>query len=769
MWINTACFVAGMLLCQQLVVLPDIYWLILCLPIFYLGVWKYYNNAYFLALSFAMFGFCWAVIAGHWALQDRLSPQLVKKEIIVTGIISNLPRQVADNWRFEFIPTKASYAAREVTLPKKLRLSWYYSDVILYSGQTWQFTVSLKPPVGHINPDGFDYETWLFQQGIGAVGYIKNNQPHKLVSPAELNAGVDVLREQISYGLRKYQDYPSAIALLQALSIGEKSLISRDMWTVFSRLGINHLVAISGLHIGLVAMGAFLLTGMLWRLSARLCLRLPAPHAQAAVAIFAAGAYSALAGFTIPTQRAMIMLSVIMTGKLLLKHLSHGKQLSVAAFLILLFEPISVISAGFWLSFMAVVAIYIALSRANGPVSKIKALVKVQWFITLFLAPLTLFFFGQTSLISPLVNLLLVPIFSFIIVPAALLVSLLNLLDSAVIQHVTQAFLAAITIGYQLLENLSAQPWIVYTDAGFGSLKLVLLFLPVLLWVLAIRYRYKIISIALLVFVLSWKDKQPADTPFRMTVLDVGQGLSVFIQQQGKTLLYDLGPRYGQSGSATESIVLPFLETRDIKQLDYLIVSHFDSDHAGNLGSVVNAINVKQILSGEKHPGYKTVPCLAGNQWQWGQTVFKILSPNQQQQAGNNASCVLKISLPHASILLTGDIEKQVEKRLLKHRSEDIKADIVIIPHHGSKSSSTEAFTLAVNADFAINSSGYLNKYDFPNKQVKLRWQAVGSKFLDTAIEGALEVNFDKEGHLVDVISIREKNWRYWYWQRLSH
>jgi len=629
-------------------------------------------------------------------------------------------------------------------------------------------TVSLKPPVGKLNPDGFDYETWLFQHGIGAVGYVKNNRRNKLISAADLTSGIDVIREKISYGLTRYESYPAAVALLQALSIGDKALISQDMWTVFSRLGINHLVAISGLHIGLVAMAAFLLTGFLWRCSARLCLWLPAPHAQAVVAIFMAAGYSTMAGFSIPTQRAMIMLFVIMAGKLLLKHMPTGRQLPVAAFLILLFDPISVISAGFWLSFVAVVAIYVALCRDNQQISAIKKLIKVQWLITLFLMPLTLFFFKQASLISPLVNLLLIPVFSFLIVPIALLISLLNLLDSVLIEFITKHFLQAISLGYHLLESLSSFPWIVYSNAGFGLVNLILLFVPVLIWSFSIRFQHKMASIIVLVCVLFWKDQQPLDTNFRMTVLDVGQGLSVFIQQGEKTLLYDLGPRYGQSGSATETTVMPYLKTRDIKELDYLIISHFDNDHAGDLDVVLQTVNVKQLLTGEKHPIHKTSPCLAGNQWQWDQAVFTILSPTNEHQGGNNASCVLKISLPHTSILLTGDIEKQVEKHLLKTRPEDVKADIVIIPHHGSKSSSTMAFTHAVKPVYTINSSGYLNRYDFPNEQVKSRWQATGSKFLDTASEGAIQLNFDEKGRLVNVVSTREQNRRYWYWQRLS-
>jgi len=768
MWINTACFVVGILFCQQLVVLPDIYWLILCLPFFYLAVWRFDKNPFFSALSFGLLGFCWAVIAAHVALQDRLSAPLVKKEIVVTGVVSDLPRQSADSWRFELTPIKASYAGRQVAIPQKLRLSWYYSDVILRSGQTWQLTVSLKPPVGKLNPDGFDYETWLFQQGIGAVGYVKNNRNNKLISAAHITSGVDVIREKISYGIRKYGDYPAAVALLQALSIGDKALISQDMWTVFSRLGINHLVAISGLHIGLVAMGTFLLTGILWRCSARLCLWLPAPHAQAIVAIFTAAGYSAMAGFSIPTQRAMIMLFVIMAGRLLLKHMPSGQQLSIAAFLILLFDPVSVISPGFWLSFVAVAAIYVALSSANQQISGIKKLIKVQWLITLFLMPLTLFFFKQASLISPLVNLLLIPIFSFLVVPIALLVSLLNLLDSVTIQFITKHFLQAISLGYQLLESLSSYPKIVYSDAGFGLINLVLLLLPILTWVLSTRVWHKMVSIVLLVGILVWKDKQAVDTNFRMTVLDVGQGLSVFIQQGERTLLYDLGPRYGQSGSATESIVMPYLKSRGVNELDYLIISHFDNDHAGDLDVVLQTVNVKQLLSGEKHPIHKTSPCLAGDQWQWDQAVFTILSPAHEHLDGNNASCVLKISLPHASILLTGDIEKQVEKFLLQTRPEDVKADIVIIPHHGSKSSSTMAFTHAVKPVYTINSSGYLNRYDFPNEQVRSRWLATGSSFLDTAAEGAIELNFDEKGQLVNVVSTREQNWRYWYWQRLS-
>lgn len=766
MWINTASFVAGVFICQQSAELPSIYWIFSGFVL--AALLSHKQKAFWnLAISFALFGFCWASLSAHLAMQNRLVPELVKETLLITGKVIDLPVEHHQGWRFTFKPYRASLDGRKVDLPDKIRLGWYRgSTTNLMSGQTWQLKVRLKPPVGTLNPGIFDYETWLYQEGIGATGYVLNDDANLMLDKADWYAGFGFFREKLRTAIRQYTDYPESAALMAALTVGDKSGITQSMWESFRRSGINHLVAISGLHIGMIAVAAYWLAGFIWRRSATLCLLLPAPHVQSVAAIVTAFLYAGLAGFSIPTQRAMIMLMVVMLARLWLVNLAPTKQLSLAVFFVLLLDPVSILGPGFWLSFIAVVAIYLAIQDASA-LSKLSQLLRMQWSITLLILPLSLYWFGQVSLISPLVNLVLVPLFSVLIVPAALLLAVLNLFIYPLVGWPTELYLQLLENGLLILKTITSDARVSYTDTTVDSTKLLILLLPAVLWHLPWKRLSQSVSVLVLLFVLLIPGKHPVSENLKLTLLDVGQGLSVFIQQGSNTLLYDLGPRYGISGSATESIVIPYLKKQGIKHIDKLVVSHFDSDHAGDVQALIDEISVSEILSGEKTGlNVQVKPCVAGDHWQWSGTVFNILSPDRNDYQGNNASCVIRISIGQSDILLTGDIERKMEKYLLETQADKLASSIIIVPHHGSRSSSMQSFVNTVNPEIVLNSSGYLNRYRFPDKKVKQRWLETGSYFLDTAIQGAVELELDKQGEVVTLSASRQDFQKYWYWQR---
>jgi len=772
MWINTALFVVGISLCQQLSVLPNLYFVLLISTLTIGLLLLARNSRLIIPLICFFIGFFWALFMANINLNDRLTKDLIKKDLTIKGEITDLPHQQGKNWHFNFKPELALSNNLEVQLPHKIRLSWYYADKKLKAGQSWQFRVKLKPPVGLLNESLFDYEMWLFQQGIGAKGYVKNDINNRLLEDGSIFNLFPFLREKIRENIHRNEDKPESRAVLAALVVGDKSAISQDLWTVFRRTGVNHLIAISGLHIGLIAVLSYWLIGYLWRMSARLCLIYPAPYIQSISALLFSFLYSGLAGFSISTQRALIMLVVVLSAKLVFVNLRPTKQLSIAVFAVLILNPISVVSPGFWLSFVAVASIFFVVYGKQQH-SKIFSFLSIQWSITLFMMPFLLFWFNEISIISPIVNLVLVPLFSFAIVPLGLLVSVLDLIDWWFFGKLLDYYLILLDFILVGLNQVSQLSWSSFEviRPNWGSF--IILLLSAFIWHFPVNITPKIISLIAISTVFYSLNKEVRSSGLVMTVLDVGQGLSLLIEQGRFRLVYDLGPRYGKSSSATESVVLPFLKNKGIDKIDQLVISHLDSDHSGNYSSFLNKIKVDKTYSGEKildHKGFSQ--CQTENGWSWGQTSFVFLNNSDDQVSGNNASCVLKITVGNYSILLTGDIEKAAENTLLKNKADMLDADIVVIPHHGSKTSSSKAFIEAINPQIVVNSSGYLNRYNFPANSVKQRWESNGAMFLDTAMLGSIKIKIAVDNQritneeMIKTETFFTNNQKYWYWQR---
>jgi len=790
MWLNTALFAAGIFVCQQLTSLPHFYWSVTVLGLLLASLALALRDSNRAILPFLLFGlgFCWAVIYGHWKITDRLHPDLIKQPILLMGKIAELPRfdqhqhqnQQLRNWRFVFEPDSALFQGKAVRVPSRIRLSWYKTDHRLRSGQRWQLLVKLKPPTGLLNPGLFDYESWLFQQGIGARGYVVSHADNQLFVNADDLPGFDELREHIRTSLAAYTDYPLASAMVSALTVGDKSLIPQQSWESFRALGINHLVAISGLHVGMIVMAIFWLSGLVWRLSVRTCEWVPVPRVQAITGLVAAFLYAGMAGFSLPTQRALIMIAVVLLARIFLINMQPFRQLAIAVFTVLLWDPPAIVAPGFWLSFMAVTAIFLSIGNKNvseqnisekmaayGLLEKLRSLVKVQWSITLLLLPFSLLFFKQVSVVSPVANLLLIPLFSFFVVPPALLMTLLNQLELALVESVLLLFLGMLEGLLEYLQTISAYDWFVLQTVEISVYRFMLLLLPVFVWYITkFRFRKPLAMLILVTALIFPTHEKPRDR-LDVTVLDIGQGTSILLQTAGKVLLYDLGPRYGNGNSATVSVVAPFLKNRGIHKVDTLVISHSDSDHSGDLQGFLGEVEVENIVAGEVVESPRPYElCQSGQGWQWHLTRFEFLSPDNHAVKDNNASCVLRVEHGDNALLLTGDIERAVERRLLKTHRQQLAAKVVLVPHHGSKSSSTTEFIKAVDASFAINTSAYLNRYGFPNEEVKRRWQKNGAKFLNTATWGALELRLGQQAGDISFDTFSQRYGKYWHWPR---
>ncbi len=738
------------------------------------------------------------MLVAHWQLSERLPNHLIKEPIQVVGEIIDLPDKQGKNWRFNFSIRQALHNSKPIEVPEKVRLSWYRTEQQLSSGQTWQFQVKLKPPSGLRNFGLFDLEGWYFQHNIRATGYIVKSEDNRMVQEPGW-FGFDVWREKIraklaefnrhspdsddsysddSYGSKNDSPednsghYSGALAMTMALTLGDKSQISQQHWEMFQRLGINHLVAISGLHIGMIALLAYGVSGRLWRLSARLCERIAAPQVQAVSALVFAFGYAGLAGFSLPTQRALIMLSVVLVSRILLVNIQPYRQLFLALFVVLVWQPSAISSAGFWLSFTAVAAIFYVLhfsEQSNNKLAFLSNLVKMQLLITIAMVPLTLLFFQQVSLVSPVVNLVLIPVFSFLVVPAALASALLAFIDHQTTRVFIEYYLHALQLLLDVLANFSGSESLAFKVYDFSMLQYLLVFMAAATFFIRINVFLKISLWLLLIIVFPFSTNIPAPGSLQLTVLDVGQGSAYLIKKNDRVLVYDLGPRYS-GGSATRSVLIPYLQNQGISKIDLLVISHADSDHAGDIRALKSQFEIGRIFVGEPVRYLdQTQSCHHVSRWNWSGTEFRFLTvANQASETGNNASCVLQVSHHGFQALLTGDIEKKIERQLVSEYAKQLKSELVLVPHHGSRSSSTRDFVTHVDPEWVINSSGYLNRYRFPADSVKLRWTQNNARFLDTATHGSIEFIIDAAGNLAGQRTFHDNQKKYWHENRLA-
>lgn len=710
-------------------------------------------------------GWGYAQLATAPQLQQSMPSALIRQTVMIEGRILGLPDIKKERTRFLFKIQRAQHQGHEISLPTRVRLSWYQDAPPLQAGQLWRLWVRLKPPHGFINPSGFDYERWLFQQGIGATGSVQTHADHACLDARAGSLSLNRLRQRLRAQLIALMGDSRAGALTRALVLGDRSGFTQDDWQVLARTGTSHLLAISGLHVGLIAGAALLLGRLLWARSEGLTLWLAAPRAGALMALGAALGYSALAGFALSTQRALVMLAVVMFAVLLGRVLRPLTGLSLALLAVLVFDPLTLLSYSFWLSFGAVAVLLYALGGRLAPPGWLVRWGQAQWAVALGLLPLLLLLFGQASLIAPGVNLVAIPLFSLML-PVLLLSAGL-----AFISPLTQPVLLmgqALALGFAALEWLAALPWASVT-LGQRPLWVWLAALLGVLLVLAPRGLpgrglgwVSLLAVALL------KPAPPAPGTAVVTVLDVGQGLAVSVRTARHTLVYDLGPAYPSGFNTATAVVAPALRAQGVGSVDRLMLSHADRDHAGGLAEFLAVMPVRDLYSGEPQAlstkAHPVAQCRAGQTWIWDGVVFRVLHPHAAPLEGNDSSCVLKIATAGASVLLTGDASQAIEAELIARWPEQMRADVLVAGHHGSASSSSTAFLQAVVPDWVLISAGFANGYGFPAESVRARLAALGIACLNTASSGGLEVLLPAQPSGVRPVGARERRdgrWRH--------
>ncbi len=698
-----------------------------------------------------------ALLAAGWSIEGRLVPGLVQNDLLMRGTVCELPRTAAGVHRFVFEHDREQSTPG---LPRRVYISWYRARVFPQAGERWQLKVRLKRPRGLSNPGAFDFERWAHIRGIGATGYVRNSPLNYRIAAHGSECRLAGLRQRIAGRIDDALNGRPGAHYLKALSVGARESLTQPDWALLRRTGTVHLMAISGLHIGLVAGLMFLLGRYLGRLLLWCGIELAPLIVGRWFGLTGALVYAALAGFSVPTLRALVMVGTVTVLTVLRRSIPAWQILATAMFVVLCVEPTAPLSAGFWLSFYAVGLLMlgaIGLAQASLSVPSLRMrvtrlagqLVKAQVLLTIGLAPLSILFFAQVSLIAPIANLVVVPVFAALIVPLTLIGTGGLLISDAVGRFflVPAAWTMERVLEFlQWLDRLPFTTWVPPPIAPAGIAMIVAVTL-VAIWPRPLPGRGLVLT--LLFALLGGASLSSGSPGLRIVVMDTGQGLAVLIQTRTHALVYDTGPAF-RSSDAGRTVVLPVLRYFGIRQLDALVISHGDADHVGGAKSVLERFPEAELISAERFglDFRRYRPCIAGTQWRWDGVLFRVLHPGDPgavDWSENDGSCVLLIQTAHAAVLLPGDIERRAEAHLT--RNARIPAiDLVIAPHHGSQSSSTPAFVAATRPRYIVFSVGYRNRWGFPDAQIVQRWRQAGACPMTTADNGALVFEINRAG-----------------------
>ena len=654
-------------------------------------------------------------------------------------------------------------------VPGRIRISWFEPDAEIQLGDVWRLELRLRRPRGTANPGVFDYETWLFRERVAATAYVVDSRRNMLMRSGDLGV-IDSLRRRAVERTVAAVTEPERAAVLSAISVGARHLVTREQWDRYARTGTTHLMAISGLHVGMVAGAGYFLAAVICAVFIR-----RGNHHQAStiVALGFAIAYALVSGLAIPAQRSVLMIGLVALAVLRYRPVQAFTVIATASVLISAASPLATLAPGFKLSFLAVLVLIwmarrLALVQSGGvltwPLRASCQLGGMQVMLLFGLLPFTALIFGRISLAAPIVNMLAVPVFSVTTVP----LTLFGLMLDGPLQFAGDQLLRLASASLGLVEGaigFAAQmPAASVTPPTISGWSLALLFLPIAWVICPPGWPGRNVAWLAALAAILYEPPRPATGCATVDVLDVGQGLAVVIGTRSSTLLYDTGPAFRGGGDAAESVVLPFLTARGVKRLEELVVSHADLDHAGGYSSLVAALPVTTQRIGEALVGPAAAQhCVAGESWHVDGIDFEFLYPDTESRlSGNDASCVLQISAGSHRVLLTGDIERAAEVGLLRSgRLQDV--DAVIVPHHGSRTSSSVSFVQSLHPEMAIISAGFGNRWALPHVDVVERWQASGAEVMTTAASGAISLRLCGQGGIEALTRQRVRQRRIWH------
>lgn len=720
----------------------------------------------------------WSAWRAELRLADELRGDLEAADLVVHGRIAGLPQALDRGWRFDFEPD-----AGQAGVPRRVLLSWREQEAedgvppaMPQPGERWSFGVRLRRPHGFVNAAGFDYEAWLLERGIRATGHVREHALRLEGGAGTWMQHVHRVRAAVRERLLAAVPGSDYGGLMVALAVGDQDGIRTADWEVFRRTGVAHVISISGLHIALVGLFCGGALALLWRRVPALALRMPAQKAGALAALAGASVYALLAGLGIPVLRAWLMLAVAVGVLFSGRVVAPSRVLAIALLVVLLFDPWAVLSPGFWLSFGAVAIILASVGGRIRARTGWRGAVRVQLAISVALVPLLVAQFQSFPLLSPLANVVAIPLVSFVITPLVLLSlpwpTALLLAPAEFAARLMMDFLHWLAAWeLALWEQAPPPPWLL----ACGLVAVAVLLLPR-------ATPGRLAAPAVLGALLAWQPARPLEGGFEVQVLDVGQGLAVHVRTRSHDLLFDAGPPYGSAADAGSRVILPYLRAAGTRSLDRLVLSHGDADHVGGAASVIGGMPVGEVLAGQPASALEIAvagaaggraPALRGcaqtPPWTWDGVRFEILHPLAEQSAGrrhdNDASCVLRVAGPAGAVLLTGDIGTAAEAALLARATTDtLRSEVVVSAHHGSRSSSSPAFVDATLPAHVVHSAGHRNAFGHPHPQVWARWAAAGARNWRTDAQGAIGMVFAADADDgVEVFAAREQRPRYWH------
>ncbi len=750
-----------------------------------------------LAAFASALGFFYAASVAHLRLSDALPENWQGRDIQVIGVIAELPRQHERGLGFAFDVEKS--VTPDAHVPPHILLSTYDDKQVLpvHAGERWQFTVRLKRPHGTVNPNGSDFEAWLLEYRLRATGYVRPNGNNVLLEALVKSPGyvIERLREKVRDRFHRALGNAPYAGVLAALAIGDQNSIPASQWQVFTRTGVNHLMSISGLHITMLAGLAFSLVYAGWKRSIRLTLALPTRKAAAIAGVLVALGYALLSGFSVPAQRTVYMLFAVAASLLLSRNIAPSQILASALTIVLLADPWAVMAPGFWLSFGAVGLIFYITANRLGNMHWIVEYGRVQWAMTIGLIPPMLAMFQQVSLVSPLANAFAIPLVSFVAVPLTLLAIVIPIDGILRLAHLVMSMCMAV------LEWLDQLPDAVWKQHAPPTWSIAIGMVGVLWCLLPRGFPSRWLGLLLMLPMFLVLPEAPPPGVLRLTIFDVGQGLSVCVQTHNHALLYDAGPDFPGDGDSGNRIIVPALRAQGISHLDGMILTHDDIDHIGGAPSILQAMPVEWLASSfdvNRHllhsdpaspaptenkksstqspnpslpifqNGIELRRCIDGQHWEWDGVRFEVLHPSAQSYSRKNISdndrgCVLLVSNGRSRVLLAADIEKKSEWRLLQLHKDKLRAALLIVPHHGSATSSSMEFVQAVHPRYAVFTVGYRNHFGHPREKVTQRYRAIGSELFRSDRDGALLVDIDADNFRTE--AYRKSHRRYWYVQ----
>lgn len=687
-----------------------------------------------------LLGLAWVLLAVYWQQSSQVKTVLKSHttQIQIQGLIKSQPQ-------------RQQFLAKDLNTGQKWLVNWYQEPVGWLSGETLAVTMDIKPPHGTLNQHGFDRERWLFRHGIDGLATLKTWRSLTTETWHPMHH-INRWRSEIADWMDHRIPNPQHSALLKALSVGDKSGFEASDHQKFQATGTAHLVAISGLHIGMMAAWGHALGWLLFFIIPPLR-RWPRPQTQAVTAWVLAASYALLAGLAIPTVRALTMLTVFLLFKMYKRQAWSWDVWWVSLLLLLLFDPLGVLDAGMALSFGAV-AILLFLFQGRKPMATSTAFLKSQAGLMAGLLPFQLVLHGAIQWATPLVNALAIPLVSVLLVPLLFIVLACQMLFGGSpellwhgLMHLVQWFDDWLTLFASwpaLRSDVVLSQW--------WQWPLLLTALTGLLLPKAWPQRWVLLLFLVPAF---WPVvNRPQTGEMVVKVFDVGQGLSIWLQTEHHDVMYDVGAQSPSGFNWVDAVIVPSLKRSGVDALDVVVLSHRDNDHAGGWQALNEAMHVGLVYGTES----EHKPCVRGELWQWDGVTFEVLSPyNLTPYLKNDSSCVLRVQTQHGSFLLTGDIETAVEFRLVSHHEAELKSEVMLMPHHGSNTSSSDAFIQAVDAEWVINASGQYNPFGHPSEAVISRYTA---PIYDTQQAGQITLKFADSFEILTWRQSHPKLWR---------